>query len=50
MPGLTVVHVTAAELTQVHAGYGGIAGYQLPIWVNKETGISRKYGIDSSRF
>lgn len=46
MPALTGIHATAAEITQVHAGYGGIAGYQLPIWVNKETGISRKYGID----
>jgi ABC-type nitrate/sulfonate/bicarbonate transport system substrate-binding protein len=36
----------AAEPTVVHAGYGGIAGYQLPLWVNKEVGISRKYGIE----
>jgi NitT/TauT family transport system substrate-binding protein len=36
----------AAELAQVHAGYGGIAGYQLPLWVNKEAGISKKYGIE----
>ena len=36
----------AAELTLIHAGYGGIAGYQLPLWVNKEAGISRKYGIE----
>jgi NitT/TauT family transport system substrate-binding protein len=36
----------AAEMTLVHVGYGGIAGYQLPLWVNKETGISRKYGIE----
>ena len=43
---LTAAHVSAAETTPVHAGYGGIAGYQLPIWINKETGIGRKYGID----
>jgi len=36
----------AAEATLVHVGYGGIAGYQLPLWVNKEIGISRKYGIE----
>lgn len=36
----------AAEHTLIHAGYGGIAGYQLPLWVNKEAGISRKYGIE----
>ncbi len=38
--------VSAAELTKIYAGYGGIAGYQLPLWINKEIGISRKYGID----
>jgi ABC-type nitrate/sulfonate/bicarbonate transport system substrate-binding protein len=46
VPAFTAVHVSGAEITQVHAGYGGIAGYQLPIWVNKEIGISRKYGIE----
>jgi NitT/TauT family transport system substrate-binding protein len=38
--------VSAADLTLVHASYGGIAGYQLPIWVNKDAEISKKYGID----
>ena len=38
--------VSAAELAKIYAGYGGIAGYQLPLWINKEIGISRKYGID----
>ena len=41
-----VIQSGAADYTLVHAGYGGIAGYQLPIWVNKETGISKKYGIE----
>ena len=37
----------AAEPTLIHAGYGGIASYQLPLWVTKkEAGISRKYGIE----
>lgn len=36
----------AAEPTLIHAGYGGIAGYQLPLWVNKEAGISKKHGIE----
>ena len=36
----------AAELVTVQVGYGGIAGYQLPLWVNKEIGISKKYGIE----
>lgn len=35
----------AAEPTLIHASYGGIAGYQLPIWVNKEAEISKKYGF-----
>ena len=46
VPAFTAVHVNGAEIMQVHAGYGGIAGYQLPIWVNKELGISKKYGIE----
>ncbi len=35
-----------AELTLMRVGYGGIAGYQLPLWVGKELGISRKHGIE----
>ena len=30
----------------MRASYGGIAGYQLPIWVNKDAEISKKYGIE----
>jgi NitT/TauT family transport system substrate-binding protein len=26
--------------------YGGTAGYQLPLWVNKEFGFSKKHGVD----
>jgi NitT/TauT family transport system substrate-binding protein len=26
--------------------YGGTAGYQLPLWVNKELGFSKKHGVD----
>ena len=26
--------------------YGGTAGYQLPLWVNRELGFSKKYGVD----
>ena len=43
---LTAGQGFAAEPTLIQAGYGGIAGYQLPLWVNKEAGISRKYGIE----
>ena len=26
--------------------YGGTAGYQLPLWANREFGFSKKYGVD----
>ncbi len=37
---------SAAEATPFRVSYGGTAGYQLPLWVNKELGFSRKYGVD----
>ncbi len=37
---------SAAGLTKIFAGYGGIAGYQMPLWVMKEADIGKKYGID----
>ena len=37
---------TAAEGTRFLASYGGTAGYQLPLWVNKELGFSKRYGVD----
>ena len=36
----------AAEATRFLVSYGGTAGYQLPLWVNKELGFSKKYGVD----
>ena len=33
---------SAAEGTRFLASYGGTAGYQLPLWVNKEFGFSKK--------
>jgi ABC-type nitrate/sulfonate/bicarbonate transport system substrate-binding protein len=36
----------AAEGTRFLVSYGGTAGYQLPLWVNKEFGFSKKYGVD----
>ncbi len=38
--------VFAAELTKIYAGYGGIAGYQMPLWVMKDADIGKKYGLD----
>jgi ABC-type nitrate/sulfonate/bicarbonate transport system substrate-binding protein len=37
---------SAAESTRFLVSYGGTAGYQLPLWVNKEMGFSKKYGVD----
>ena len=37
---------SAAEVTRFLVSYGGTAGYQLPLWVNKELGFSKKYGVD----
>ena len=36
----------AAESTRFLVSYGGTAGYQLPLWVNRELGFSKKYGVD----
>ncbi len=37
---------TAADSGRFLVSYGGTAGYQLPLWVNKELGFSKKYGTD----
>jgi ABC-type nitrate/sulfonate/bicarbonate transport system substrate-binding protein len=37
---------SAAESSRFLVSYGGTAGYQLPLWVNKELGFARKYGVD----
>ncbi|MBF8254286.1 MAG: ABC transporter substrate-binding protein [Deltaproteobacteria bacterium] len=44
--GLDARDGSAAEGTRFLASYGGTAGYQLPLWVNKELGFSKKYGVD----
>src|SRR5262245_63767862 len=36
----------AAEATRFLVSYGGTAGYQLPLWANRELGFSKKYGVD----
>ena len=38
--------VWTAEPTTFRVSYGGTAGYQLPLWVNKELGFSKKHGVD----
>jgi ABC-type nitrate/sulfonate/bicarbonate transport system substrate-binding protein len=43
----SLVHVgSAATAIPFRVSYGGTAGYQLPLWVNKELGFSKKYGVD----
>jgi NitT/TauT family transport system substrate-binding protein len=37
---------SAAESIPFRVSYGGTAGYQLPLWVNKDVGFYKKYGID----
>jgi len=44
--GILMRVVFAAEATRFLVSYGGTAGYQLPLWVNKELGFSKKYGVD----
>ena len=44
--GIPARRVRAAEATRFLVSYGGTAGYQLPLWVNKELGFSKKYGVD----
>lgn len=36
----------AADGIPFRASYGGTAGYQLPFWVNRELGFSKKQGLD----
>src|SRR5207245_9137158 len=37
---------SGAEVTRFLVSYGGTAGYQLPLWVNKDMGCSKKYGVN----
>jgi ABC-type nitrate/sulfonate/bicarbonate transport system substrate-binding protein len=36
----------SGESSRFLVSYGGTAGYQLPLWVNKELGFSKKHGAD----
>ena len=45
--GATYVEpVEGAEAMRYRVSYGGTAGYQLPLWVNRELGFSKKHGVD----
>ena len=41
-----LVRAGSAAESQFLVSYGGTAGYQLPLWVNKELGFSKKHGTD----
>ena len=38
----TAERARSAEATRFLVSYGGTAGYQLPLWVNKEFGFSKR--------
>ena len=42
----TLERARSAESTRFLVSYGGTAGYQLPLWINKEFGFTKKYGVD----
>jgi len=44
--GILAQVASAAEATRFRVSYGGTAGYQLPLWVNRELGFSKKHGVD----
>src|SRR4026209_2000517 len=55
LAGATILVVALGISSQIAAGawtgrflvsYGGTAGYQLPLWVNRELGFSKRYGVD----
>ncbi len=37
---------TQAQLTKLRASFAGTTGYHLPIWVQKQEGLDKKYGLD----
>ena len=44
--GILTQIAAAAETGRFLVSYGGTAGYQLPLWVNRELGFSKKHGVD----
>lgn len=43
---LACVGEAAAQLTRLRASFAGTTGYHLPIWVQKQEGLDKKYGLD----
>jgi ABC-type nitrate/sulfonate/bicarbonate transport system substrate-binding protein len=42
----TVPSTASAQLTKLRASYAGTTGYHLPMWVQKQEGLDKKYGLD----
>jgi NitT/TauT family transport system substrate-binding protein len=48
LAGLTIVSTAAVSIAQerVRAGYSGISGYQIPLWLAVDLGLFKKYGLN----
>ncbi|HSK31070.1 MAG TPA: ABC transporter substrate-binding protein [Candidatus Limnocylindria bacterium] len=42
----TMPSTASAQLTKLRASYAGTTGYHLPMWVQKQEGLDKKYGLD----
>jgi NitT/TauT family transport system substrate-binding protein len=45
LPLATAVRA-ASEPLQIQVSYAGLSGYQLPLWLLKDHGLDKKYGLD----
>jgi ABC-type nitrate/sulfonate/bicarbonate transport system substrate-binding protein len=43
---LALPAIAAAQMTKLRASFAGTTGYHLPIWVQKQEGLDKKYGLD----
>ena len=43
---LLVIPAIAGAQTKLRASFAGTTGYHLPMWVQKQEGLDKKYGLD----
>ena len=43
---LLTIPAIAQGQTNIRASFAGTTGYHLPIWVQKQEGLDKKYGLD----
>ncbi|MGZ8486683.1 MAG: hypothetical protein ACXW6R_23205, partial [Candidatus Binatia bacterium] len=43
---LLVIPAIVQGQTKLRASFAGTTGYHLPMWVQKQEGLDKKYGID----